>query len=163
MALTAIHPGEHLAEELEALNMSAAELARQLKVPTNRITAIINGQRTITGDAALRLAPADRYTIWSPDGSRIVFDSNRKGARNLYMKPSSGAGTEELLLESPQDNVPNDWSTAGRFILYQSQDPQTDWDLWVLPAEGDRKPWLFLKTNFNERGAQFSPDRRWVA
>ena len=56
MTLTAIHPGEHLAEELEALNMSAAELARQLKVPTNRITAIINGQRTITGDTALRLA-----------------------------------------------------------------------------------------------------------
>src|SRR6059036_2897354 len=56
MALTAIHPGQHLAEELEALNMSAAELARQLKVPTNRITAIINGQRSITGDTALRLA-----------------------------------------------------------------------------------------------------------
>jgi addiction module HigA family antidote len=56
MALTVIHPGEHLAEELEALNMSAAELARQLRVPTNRITAIINGQRSITGDTALRLA-----------------------------------------------------------------------------------------------------------
>ena len=56
MAVTAIHPGEHLAEELEVLNMSAAELARQLEVPTNRITAIINGQRSITGDTALRLA-----------------------------------------------------------------------------------------------------------
>ena len=56
MAFTAIHPGEHLAEELEELNMSAAELARQLQVPTNRITAIINGQRAITGDTALRLA-----------------------------------------------------------------------------------------------------------
>jgi antitoxin HigA-1 len=56
MALTAIHPGEHLAEELEALKMSAAELARQLDVPTNRITSIINGQRSITGDTALRLA-----------------------------------------------------------------------------------------------------------
>src|SRR5688500_20228225 len=56
MALTANHPGEHLAEELQALNMSAAALARQLKVPTNRITEIINGQRAITGDTALRLA-----------------------------------------------------------------------------------------------------------
>src|SRR3990170_3651692 len=56
MALTAIHPGEHLAEELEALSMSAAALARQIKVPTNRITEIINGQRAITGDTALRLA-----------------------------------------------------------------------------------------------------------
>jgi len=56
MAVTAIHPGEHLAEELEVLGMSAAELARQLSVPTNRITEILNGQRAITGDTALRLA-----------------------------------------------------------------------------------------------------------
>jgi addiction module HigA family antidote len=56
MAITAIHPGEHLAEELEALNMSAAELARKLDVPTNRVTQILNGTRSITGDTALRLA-----------------------------------------------------------------------------------------------------------
>lgn len=55
MARSAIHPGEHLAEQLEELGMSAAELGRQLNVPTNRITAIINGQRMITGDTALRL------------------------------------------------------------------------------------------------------------
>ncbi|MBI4478567.1 MAG: HigA family addiction module antidote protein [Acidobacteria bacterium] len=56
MPIIAIHPGEHLAEELVALDMSAAELARQLKVPTNRITEILNGQRSISGDTALRLA-----------------------------------------------------------------------------------------------------------
>jgi antitoxin HigA-1 len=56
MAVTAIHPGEHLAEELEALDMSAAELARKIAVPTNRITQILNGARSITGDTALRLA-----------------------------------------------------------------------------------------------------------
>ena len=54
MAITAIHPGEHLAEELDALNMSAAELAGKLSVPTNRITQILNGTRAITGDTALR-------------------------------------------------------------------------------------------------------------
>jgi addiction module HigA family antidote len=56
MAVIAIHPGEHLAEELRTLGMSAAELARKLDVPTNRITGILNGQRAITGDTALRLA-----------------------------------------------------------------------------------------------------------
>ena len=56
MAVPAIHPGEHLAEELTALQMSAAALARKLKVPTNRITGILNGRRAITGDTALRLA-----------------------------------------------------------------------------------------------------------
>jgi addiction module HigA family antidote len=56
MAVTAIHPGEHLGEELEALDMSAAELARKIDVPTNRVTQILNGTRGITGDTALRLA-----------------------------------------------------------------------------------------------------------
>ncbi|MFI5330979.1 MAG: HigA family addiction module antitoxin [Desulfobaccales bacterium] len=55
MARTAIHPGEHLAEQLEELRMNAAELARNLKVPTNRITEILRGQRAVTGDTALRL------------------------------------------------------------------------------------------------------------
>lgn len=56
MAAPAIHPGEHLAEELKELDMSAAELARRLGVPTNRVTEILNGRRAITGDTALRLA-----------------------------------------------------------------------------------------------------------
>ena|SRR5215472_1194700 len=56
MAVTGIHPGERLAEELNALDMSAAELARKIRVPTNRVTQILNGTRSITGDTALRLA-----------------------------------------------------------------------------------------------------------
>ena len=56
MARMPIHPGAHLAEELAALKLSAAELARQIKVPTNRITEILNGERAVTGDTALRLA-----------------------------------------------------------------------------------------------------------
>jgi addiction module HigA family antidote len=54
--MKAIHPGEHLAEELKGMGMSAAELSRQLRVPTNRVTQILNGRRSITGDTALRLA-----------------------------------------------------------------------------------------------------------
>lgn len=56
MGRGATHPGKHLTEHLKELGMSAAELGRQLKVPTNRITGILNGQRAITGDSALRLA-----------------------------------------------------------------------------------------------------------
>ena len=55
MGRKAVHPGKHLAEQLRELEISAAELARQLKVPTNRITEIMNGQRAVTGDTALRL------------------------------------------------------------------------------------------------------------
>jgi Tol biopolymer transport system component len=66
-------------------------------------------------------------------------------------------------VESAQDKSVSDWSHDGRFLLYHSYDPQTSWDLWVLPIEGDRKPFVFLKTNFDERRAMFSPDGRWVA
>ncbi len=54
--MQAIHPGEHLAEELKTMGMSAAAFARQISVPTNRVTQILNGRRSITGDTALRLA-----------------------------------------------------------------------------------------------------------
>jgi addiction module HigA family antidote len=64
MANRIIHPGEHLTEELKELGMSASELARQLKVPTNRITGILNGQRAITGDTALRLG---HFFVMSPE------------------------------------------------------------------------------------------------
>ena len=64
MLRTPIHPGEHLAEELRELGFSAAELARQIAVPINRITGIINGQRGVTADTALRLA---RLFRTSPD------------------------------------------------------------------------------------------------
>jgi Tol biopolymer transport system component len=108
-------------------------------------------------------ANTDNFPIWSLNGTRIVFRSNRKGAFDLYQKPLSGEGSEELLVESPQVKTALDWSPDGRFLLYQSVDPDTATDLWVLPTTGDRKPFVFLRTNFEERYAQFSPDGQWVA
>jgi Tol biopolymer transport system component len=108
-------------------------------------------------------ASLDGYPIWSPDGGRVVFRSNRKGHYDLYQTSSSNPGSEEVLVESGQDKLDLDWSQDGRFLLYQSFDPQTDWDLWVRPMEGDHKPWPFLKTNFTETTGVFSPDGRWVA
>ena len=55
MPRAAIHPGEHLAQELVELGLSAAELARQIEVPTNRITSTRNGERAVSADTALRL------------------------------------------------------------------------------------------------------------
>jgi serine/threonine protein kinase/dipeptidyl aminopeptidase/acylaminoacyl peptidase len=105
----------------------------------------------------------DGYPIWSPDGSRIVFASSRKGSYDIYQKPSNGAGNDELLLRSSLNKYPNDWSPDGRFLLYMQMDPKTGFDLWVLPLFGERKPFPYVNTSFNENVGQFSPDGRWVA
>src|SRR5437660_3320227 len=107
----------------------------------------------------------DGNPIWSPDGSRIVWGSNRKGHYDLYQKVSSGAGNDEVLLESEENKTPTSWSADGRFIAYTSTNIKgnTKYDIWILPIFGDRKPFPFLRTQFNEVDAQFSPDGRWVA
>ncbi len=108
-------------------------------------------------------AANDGISLWSSDGNRVVFQSNRKGVFNLYSKLSSGSGADELLLESDHSKAPSDWSPDGRFLLFRSIDPQTGFDLWVLPVSGDKKPFPFLKTPFEERNGQFSPDGKWIA
>ena len=111
-----------------------------------------------TFDAGVDTAP-----VWSPDGARIVFSSNRGGNFDLYVKSSGGAGQEELLLKSGESKIPDDWSHDGRFILYRVQDPKTGSDMWVLPLEGDRKPQALLQMPFEELQGRFSPDGRWFA
>jgi dipeptidyl aminopeptidase/acylaminoacyl peptidase len=68
-----------------------------------------------------------------------------------------------LLFASPPLKFPADWSPDGRFLLYLEVSPTTGNDLWVLPMDGDRKPFPFLTTSFDTRWGQFSPDGRWVA
>ena len=108
---------------------------------------------------------AQHDVIWSPDGNRLVFNSSRKGRLDLYQKAADGTGSEELLVESDVDKYPNSWSPDGRFLVYSTtfDVPKTGTDLWVLPVSGDRKPFPFLQTEFNESRGQFSPDGRWIA
>jgi Tol biopolymer transport system component len=115
------------------------------------------------GSTRFTFDPADdRFTIWSPDGTRVVFASNRKGQYDLYQKPANGSGGEEVLLDTSSDNKrPNSWSPDGRFILYNSS--LNNGDLMVLPLTGDRKPFPFLSTPVNEQQGAFSPAGKWVA
>ena len=103
-----------------------------------------------------------RSVIKLCDGSRIVFASSREGVWNLYQKIASGVGNEETILKSSEAKVPDDWSSDGQFIVYQTYNPKTKLDLWVLPMSGDRQPFPFLQTEFNEQQAQFSPDGKWI-
>jgi serine/threonine protein kinase len=105
----------------------------------------------------------DFLPIWSPDGSRIVFVSDREGAGSLYQKSASGAGNEELLFKSNERKWPGDWSKDGRFIICTTLSLQSKADLWVLPMSGDQKPFSYLQSPFNEDHPRFSPDGHFLA
>src|SRR5512143_2963052 len=113
----------------------------------------------------LTFDPAEENTpIWSPDGSRIVYSMLVGGTLELYQKATDGTGAAEVLLADHRHKLPACWSPDGRFILYMVDNgAPTEWDLWLLPLFGDRKPFPFLQTPFNETQGRFSPDGRWIA
>ncbi len=104
----------------------------------------------------------NRVPVWSPDGSRILFQSTRDGSAMLYQKSASGAGAEERLADVPGVNL-QDVSPDGRFVVYMILSKLGRFELWVLPLSGDRRPFPFLQTEFNNGQAQVSPDGRWIA
>ena len=101
--------------------------------------------------------------VWSPDGSRVIFASDPTGNYDLYQKAASGGTDAQLVLKSPENKFPDSWSRDGRFLLYTAGDPKTKDDLWVLPLGEEKRPFPYLRTEFNESNAQFSPDGHWVA
>jgi len=109
-------------------------------------------------------AGLDENPVWSPDGSRLVFDSDRTGRPDLYQKSVTGVGNEELILSLESRSFPGDWSPDGRWIIFASTSPQQPkGDLWALETSGDRKPVPIVQTPFDETDARFSPDGRWIA
>jgi hypothetical protein len=92
----------------------------------------------------------------------LVFglDVTRHG--KLIAKPSSGVGTEQVLLEGNSGEYPDSWSADGQFILYELNDPKTSWDLWILPW-ADRRPRPVIQMSLRQEAGRFSPDGRWIA
>jgi eukaryotic-like serine/threonine-protein kinase len=101
--------------------------------------------------------------VWSPDGNRVALNSNRTGVYDLYMKSVTDTEPESLLLATPQNKAPVDWSPDRRFLLFRSPGKTTGFDLWAPRMDGDRKPFPVVQTDFEERDGQFSPDGKWVA
>jgi len=109
----------------------------------------------------------DRFPLWSPDGGRILFHSNRSAAPgyDFYQKPTDGTGDEEVVFQSPEAKYPRDWSSDGRLLAYTvfGTGQEGNNDIWVLPFSGERKPTALFQTKFHEAYPQFSPDVRWIA
>jgi serine/threonine protein kinase/Tol biopolymer transport system component len=106
----------------------------------------------------------DVSPLWSPDGSRIVFGSDRRerGRYDLYVKAANGTGAEQPLLATEASNLPQSWSSDSQFVAYGTRSA-AQFELWVLPLAGERKPMPVLQTPFANTNMRFSPDGRWIA
>jgi Tol biopolymer transport system component len=118
--------------------------------------------------------------VWSPDGARIAFGSNRPasgqpsgdpygGSFDLYEKSADGTGEMTVLLDSVANKLPTgwkqptSWSPDGQLLVFDMIDPKTSFDIWAVPLTGDRKPRPLVQTEFQEAQGQISPDGRWLA
>ena len=102
----------------------------------------------------------DQTPVWSADGQRVFFMTRREAVPGIYEIPAAG-GAERLLLQGIA--FPIAASPDGRFLLYTRRGEKTRLDIWALPLFGDRQPHPVLDSEFEEEGAQISPDGRWLA
>jgi len=157
--------GDRAAYQEIALSPSGDSAAAVIEDPKNGATDIwiIDLQRNVR--SRFTFSPGDeRGFLWSPDGSKIVYSGLLKGTIfDLFIKPSSGSGSEELLFSSNLHKFPNDWSRDGRYIALTTFDPKAKLgqNIVILSMQ-DRKAKPFLETEFNERGGKFSPDGHWL-
>ena len=163
---TAFDPGPYLDLSLAPDGSRGAILRGPAQSPDIWLHDFMRGVSTrFTFDQnAVESTLIGKGPVWSPDGNRIAFSSLRGGVLDLFEKPSSGAGNEALLVHSGSSETPDDWSRDGRFLLYTELNGKTNYDLMVLPLEGnDRKPVPLANTTFAEAQGSFSPDTRWFA
>jgi serine/threonine protein kinase/Tol biopolymer transport system component len=100
--------------------------------------------------------------VWTPDGKRITFYSNKEGRLNIFWQLADGSGGLERLTTSENINIPGSWSPDGQILAFHDADPTTGNDIWMLRLS-DRKAQPFLRTPFNEGNPRFSSDGRWIA
>jgi len=161
-----------------AIGEQTLYLFPRLSPDGQRIVVQINDPRTYNADlwifdvargvkTRLTFEPSiESSPVWSPEGTRIAFASNRKGRFHMFAKASSGVGAEETLVDEPDaDTRPLSWSRDGRYIAYMRRKVKgpTRGDIWILPLFGDRKPFPFMQSEFEEAAADFSPDGRFIA
>jgi len=157
-------PGAHFAPRLSPDQSKVAFFSRDSS--GNADIWVYDMKRNVpsrfTFEPSVELTP-----VWSPDGASIYFSSNRRGQFTVFRKPASGMGVEEQVLEDAPtaDCRVQSISADGKHLAYIRLDSKGSgkWEVWVLPLSGDRKPFPFLKSGFDNVYPQFSPDGKWMA
>jgi Tol biopolymer transport system component len=140
-------------------HLAVAEVEPHTRLPDLRLIDLIRGTNT-----RLTTSPAtDASPVWSPDGMRIVFRSNRESVHDLYVRAANDSGDDELLLKSDAAKYPTEWTLDGQFIVYHSTDARTGFDLWAALVGRPDRPRLLVRTEYEEMQGQVSPNGRWLA
>jgi Tol biopolymer transport system component len=150
------------------LSPDGRHLAFFLMTAGNTDTWVVDLDRGVAN--RLTFAPGiDAWPLWEPDGSHIVFATSREGGalpNKLFRKSASGVGTEEKLYAGPAEEalVARDVSSDGRYVIFDNTNLNNlIFDVLAMPLSGDKKPFTYLHSSFNNTQPQFSPDGRWVA
>src|SRR3954463_2331291 len=138
--------------------LAVAEVERRSGRSDLRLFDLVRGN-----DIRLTTSPAtDASPIFSPDGARIVFRSNRERVHDLYVRPA-GAGQDAPFLKTPLAKYPTSWSPDGSLIVYHAKDPRTRYDIWATPVDHPQDARPLVQTEFDEMQGQVSPRGRWLA
>jgi serine/threonine-protein kinase len=114
--------------------------------------------------ARMTFAPGiDGTGVWTPDGRRVIFTSDRTGVRNLFWQAADGSGTVERLTESPNTQYPSAVSPDGRRLIFTEETPGTTNDVMMIELDGTRRVTSLVQSPFNERNGNVSADGRWLA
>ncbi|HXT22367.1 MAG TPA: protein kinase, partial [Thermoanaerobaculia bacterium] len=155
--------GEPGSGSVVALSPDGRRLARSVTETGSTVAGL--WLLDLGGQAASRLTFNrwnDIYPVWSPDGRRVAFTSDRDGRYNLYEKAADGSGEEAPLLRSALWDFPEDWTRDGRMLAFTRRDPRTKGDIWML-AMPQRTPRVLLHSDADELQPRLSPDARFLA
>jgi serine/threonine-protein kinase len=155
----------------EPLPIAPHSFSKPRLAPDGRQVAVVVDNRRIWSYDIARatltpLTAADAQTnfpVWTPDGSRLAFSSNRDGVLNMFLMPVDGGGPAERLTTSVLYQDPHSFSPDGRLLVFVELHPSSAQDIWVLPTGSGRKPRPLMTTQFVEAGPMLSPDGQWLA
>jgi dipeptidyl aminopeptidase/acylaminoacyl peptidase len=157
--------GSDTRNRVHALSPDGARVAVVREEPDGRMDIYgVDVERNVT--SRLISEPGDdMFPVWSPDGRSLYFTSSRKRSLNLFRHTLGSPGPDELLFESAELKVATGVSADERLLLFTSSvgGLQRERDIWVLPLTGERKPIPVVRTQFDEEGAAFSPDGKWIS